>query len=42
LIHYAAIDRVDLKSGYDLHGEHMPSGMPSLFERIKRAIRENF
>ena len=42
LIHYAAIDHVDLKSGYDLHGEHMPSGMPSLFERIKRAIRENF
>lgn len=42
LIHYAALDRVDLKSGYELHGEHMPGGMPNLFERIKRAIRENF
>jgi cell division protein FtsA len=42
LIHYAAFDRVDLKSGYELHGEHMPGGMPNLLQRIKRAIRENF
>ncbi|WP_373475541.1 cell division protein FtsA [Sphingorhabdus sp.] len=42
LIQYAAFDRVDLKSGYELHGEHMVGGMPNLFERIKRAIRENF
>jgi cell division protein FtsA len=42
LIQYAAFDRVDLKSGYELHGEHMAGGMPNLFERIKRAIRENF
>jgi cell division protein FtsA len=42
LIHYAASDRVDLKSGYDLRGDQLSGEMPGLFERIKRAIRENF
>jgi cell division protein FtsA len=42
LIHYAASDRVDLKSGYDLRGDQLSGDMPGLFERIKRAIRENF
>ena len=42
LIHYAASARVDLKSGYDLRGDQLSGEMPGLFERIKRAIRENF
>jgi cell division protein FtsA len=42
LIHYAASERIDLKSGYDLRGDQMSGAMPSLIERIKRAIRENF
>lgn len=42
LILYAASDHVDLKSGYDSRGEYSAGAMPSLFERIRRAIRENF
>lgn len=42
LIHYAASERVDLKSGYDLRAEQMGGTMPGLIERIKRAVRENF
>ena len=42
LIHYAASERVDLKSGYDLRVEQMAGTMPGLIERIKRAVRENF
>jgi cell division protein FtsA len=42
LIHYAASERVDLKSGYDLRVEQMGGTMPGLIERIKRAVRENF
>ncbi len=42
LILYAASERVDLNSGYDLRSGQMSDMSPSLFERIKRAIRENF
>ncbi len=42
LVLYAASDRVDLNSGYDLHDGQMTDMSPGLFERIKRAIRENF
>ena len=42
LIHYAASERLDMKSGYDLRGEQLGGTMPSLIERIKRAVRENF
>lgn len=42
LIHYAASDRVDLKSGHDLGGDGMSGPLPNLIDRIKRAIRENF
>jgi cell division protein FtsA len=42
LIHYAASERVELQSGYDLRSEHLGGTMPSLIERIKRAVRENF
>ncbi len=42
LILYAASDRVDLNSGYDLRSGQVADMSPSLFERIKRAIRENF
>jgi cell division protein FtsA len=42
LILYAASERVDLNSGYDLRSGQMSDLSPSLFERIKRAIRENF
>jgi len=42
LIHYAASERVDLKSGYELRAEQLGGTMPSLIERIKRAVRENF
>ncbi len=42
LILYAASERVDLNSGYDLRSGQMSDMPPSLFERIKRAIRENF
>jgi cell division protein FtsA len=42
LILYAASERVDLNSGYDLRSGQMSDVSPSLFERIKRAIRENF
>jgi cell division protein FtsA len=42
LILYAASERVDLNSGYDLRSGQVSDLSPSLFERIKRAIRENF
>lgn len=42
LILYAASGRVELTAGYDAHGNYATGMMPSLFERIKRAIRDNF
>jgi cell division protein FtsA len=42
LILYAASERVELTAGYDAHGNYATGMMPSLFERIKRAIRDNF
>jgi cell division protein FtsA len=42
LIHYAASERIELQSGYDLRAEHLGGSMPSLIERLKRAVRENF
>jgi cell division protein FtsA len=42
LVLYAASERVDLNSGYDLRDGQMSDMSPGLFERIKRAIRENF
>lgn len=42
LVLYAASERVELKAGYDAHGNYATGMMPSLFERIKRAIRDNF
>jgi cell division protein FtsA len=42
LVRYAASDPVDLKGQFDPHNEHQLGGVPGLFERIKRAIRENF
>ncbi len=42
LIRYAASDPVDLKGQFDKDNVFAGAGMPSLYERIKRAIRENF
>ncbi|MGB5077153.1 MAG: cell division protein FtsA [Sphingorhabdus sp.] len=42
LILYAASEHVDLKASYDGRGDYSTGAMPSLFERIRRAIRENF
>ncbi len=42
LIHYAASDRVDMKSGFDHSNDYSSGAMPSLFDRIKKAIVENF
>jgi cell division protein FtsA len=42
LVLYAASERVELTAGYDAHGNYATGMMPSLFERIKRAIRDNF
>ncbi len=42
LVRYAASDPVDLKGQFDPEGEFAGGAMPSLYERIKRAIRENF
>ncbi len=42
LIHYAASDRIDMKSGFERSNDYSSGAMPSLFDRIKRAIRENF
>ncbi|MEP7349971.1 MAG: cell division protein FtsA [Sphingorhabdus sp.] len=42
LVQYAASDRIDLKSGFNRSNDYSAGAMPSLFERIKRAIRENF
>lgn len=39
---YAASDRLDLKSQFDQGDEYSGGAVPSLFERIIRAIRENF
>jgi cell division protein FtsA len=41
LIHYAASERIELQSGYDLRADHLGGSIPSLIERIKRAVREN-
>jgi cell division protein FtsA len=42
LVRYAASNPVDLKSQFDPDSEFAGGGMPSLYERIKRAVRENF
>jgi cell division protein FtsA len=42
LILYAASDRVEMKSGFDRSNDYSSGAIPSLFERIMRAIRENF
>ena len=42
LIHYAASERLELQSGYHMRAEQLGGAMPSLIERIKRAVRENF
>ncbi len=42
LVLYAASSRVDLQSQSDGADGVMDGGMPSLFERIMRAIRDNF
>jgi cell division protein FtsA len=42
LVRYAASDPIDLKKQFDPEGEFAGGAMPSLYERIKRAIRENF
>ena len=42
LIQYAASDRIDMKSGLGRGDNYSTGAMPGLFERIKRAIRENF
>lgn len=42
LVLHAASERVDIKSGYDNSNDYSAGAMPSLFERIKRAIAENF
>jgi cell division protein FtsA len=42
LIHYASLDHVDMKSSFDPGNEYVAGTMPSLFDRIMRAIRENF
>ncbi len=42
LARYAASDPIDLEGHFDPDDGNMTAGVPSLFERIKRAIRENF
>lgn len=42
LVHHAASDRVELQGGYGGSGNQGNSGDLGLFERIKRAIRDNF
>ena len=42
LILYAASDQIDMKTGFDRSNDHSPGAMPGMFERIMRAIRENF
>jgi cell division protein FtsA len=42
LIRYAASERIDLNKGYDLHSGQLMPPSANLFDRIKRAIRENF
>jgi cell division protein FtsA len=42
LVLYAASDRIDLKSGFMLNKDYSSGAMPNLFDRIKRAILENF
>ncbi|HEV7234026.1 MAG TPA: cell division protein FtsA, partial [Sphingorhabdus sp.] len=42
LIHYASSERIDLNKGYDFQSGQLNEMAPGLFERIKRAIRENF
>ena len=42
LILYAASDQIDMKSGFDGSHDRSSGAMSGLFERIMRAIRENF
>lgn len=42
LVRYAALERVDLKSQFDQRDEYSGGAIPSLWERVIRAIRENF
>ena len=42
LIHYAASEPVDLKGQFDPGGGSSSSGGGGLFDRIKRAIKDNF
>ncbi len=42
LIRYAASDPVDMKLGYDQGGEHRHGSLPSLWNRIMRAVKDNF
>lgn len=42
LVLYAASDKIDLKSAFDRRGDYSTGAMPGLFQRIMRAIRENF
>jgi cell division protein FtsA len=42
LILHASSDRVDIKSAFNRSNDFASGAMPSLFDRIKRAIRENF
>jgi cell division protein FtsA len=42
LVRYAASNPVDLKGQFETDDNYAGGAMPSLYERIKRAIRENF
>ena len=42
LILYAASDQIDIKKGFNSSGDNSLGAMPGMFERIMRAIRENF
>lgn len=42
LIHHAASERVDLKNQFDQGDDYAGGGVASLWERILRAIRDNF
>ena len=42
LVLYAASDQIDMKTGFESRSGHSPGAMPGMFERIMRAIRENF
>jgi cell division protein FtsA len=42
LIRYAASDPVDMKLGYDQAADYKNGSLPSLWNRIMRAVKENF